>query len=183
MVRRADRDELLAQEAAALRALTSHQQRAGMFEQRGVVATRETLVRKRISSLGRRWPAVHEALGEDFHDLAREYVLDRPRLTSDSRADGRAFAAWLDDRGRLADSAAVEVIRFDASYRLTIGGTRSRRLPAIRVRRRPRPTVAVSIPWPSCRAPMVVMLGSKPRTHGGEERVHARRAVGIDRRR
>jgi hypothetical protein len=129
-----------------------------MFEPGGHAAARATLVRKRVDSLARYWPVLRLALGDNFGAFAREYVLSRPRVTSDSRADGRAFAAWLEDRGTLPDSAAAEVIRFDASYRLTAHGARRRRLPMVRLRGGPRPIVAISFPRPGSRVPLVVLL-------------------------
>jgi hypothetical protein len=157
-VRSADREELLGQQAQALRALTVDDACPDLFEQRGHAATRETLARKRVASLTRHWPALPRAVGDSYDALAREYVLSRPRLTSDSRADGRAIAAWLSDRGYLPDGAAVELMRFDVSYRVTAAGARRRRLPALRVRRRPRLMAAASVPRPGARLPLTIVF-------------------------
>lgn len=157
-MRSADREDLLGQQAKALRALTVDDACPNLFDRRGHAATRETLVRKRVASLTRHWPALSRALGDSYDALAREYVLTRPRLTSDSRADGRAFAAWLSDRGRLPDGAVVELVRFDVSFRVTAAGVRRRRLPALRVRRRPRLMAAASVPRPGVRLPLTVVF-------------------------
>jgi hypothetical protein len=164
----ADRDELLDQQAQALRALTIGDAcRSDLFDRRGYAATRETLVRKRVASVTRHWPALPRALGGSYSALARQYVLTRPRLTSDSRADGRAFAAWLRDQGKLPDEAAVELMKFDVSYRVTTTGARRRRLPAVRVRRRPRLMAAASVPRPDAPLPLVLALGARLRPRSG----------------
>lgn len=159
MVRQAEREELLAQQASALRAITARYERSHVFERRGLVAAGETLVRKRVGALHRSWPALRLALGDSFRHLAREYVLTQPRLASDSRADGRAFAQWLGNRGSLSDDAAVEVLRFDISYRITTLGVRRRRLPMVTIRRRPRLMVGLSLPRPGARLPLAGVLG------------------------
>ncbi|HWC38711.1 MAG TPA: hypothetical protein VG476_09295 [Acidimicrobiales bacterium] len=154
----ADREDLLGQQAKALRALTVDGACPEQFDPRGHAATRETLVRKRVASLTRHWPALPRAMGGSYDALVREYVLTRPRLTSDSRADGRAFAAWLSDRGRLPDAAFVELMRFDVSFRVTAAGARRRRLPALRVRRHPRLRAVASVPRPGARLPLTVVF-------------------------
>ena len=160
MVSQAEREQLLAQQTRALRALTFPHACTDAFEPRELVAVREALVRKRVCSLARHWPALRLSLGECFQDSARDYVLNSPRLTSDSRADGRGFATWLGEHGNLPGDAATELLRFDAGYYVVAGRVRRRRLPVLLGRRRPRLMAAVSLPRPGLRPPLVGVLAA-----------------------
>jgi hypothetical protein len=114
-------------------------------------ATAEGLFRKRRRSVARAWPALVQALGNQFSErfaaFAAETALPRE---GGALADGREFVRFLAKRGDLPDAGRLEALAVDLRYSQSACGLVPRRGPAFKmsVLKNPRRLIlALRLPW------------------------------------
>ncbi|TQF17045.1 hypothetical protein FJV41_05050 [Myxococcus llanfairpwllgwyngyllgogerychwyrndrobwllllantysiliogogogochensis] len=98
------------------------------FDTARVLAASESLLHKRRRGVERAWPSLAAALGTDFRARFEPWARAHPMsVEPDSLAEGRRFAASLQEEGRLPPSMSGVLMDFDARWRLTSAGERVRR--------------------------------------------------------
>lgn len=91
------REDLARRQAEVVRALVAGQTSPAAFDQAGLAATREALIRKRAGEVGSRDPYLKFEAGADFLDHFRAWAQARPKTTT--AADAVAFREYLVQQG------------------------------------------------------------------------------------
>src|SRR5437870_4415565 len=87
------------------------------FDATRLQATAESLARKRARAVARAWPALADALGEEFGIRFAPFATATGLpAVGGPLADGRAFAQTLAAAGDLPDSARLAVLAVDLHY-------------------------------------------------------------------
>ncbi|NTX38916.1 hypothetical protein HUA78_31165 [Myxococcus sp. CA033] len=98
------------------------------FDSARVLAAAQSLLHKRRRGVERAWPPLAAALGADFAVRFEHWARTHPMsVEPDALAEGRRFAASLQDEGRLPAQVSGVLMDFDARWRLTPAGERVRR--------------------------------------------------------
>lgn len=144
-----EREELAAQQAALMRALSRQGPPPEGFDAAQVDASAASLLNKRVRAAARAWPALARGLGESFAARFRDFARQTPLPAEGGPlADGRAFAASC--YAELADEARQEVLGVDLRYRRRADELLPRRGPCLRAAWLPgarRIVLAVRLPW------------------------------------
>jgi hypothetical protein len=101
---------------------------------------------KRARAVARAWPCLRQEIGEHFAAFAANTPLPRE---GGPLADGRAFANWLEQRGKLPEAARLQMIAVDLRYVRKRDALTPRRGPCIKLMRLPsskRLAVALRLP-------------------------------------
>src|SRR5436305_9165720 len=105
----ASRSALAAQQARLIEALKSGKN-LDDFDQAKLCAASTALAAKRLQSARKTWPAFAQSIGVSFAQEFASYALEHPSPPPDGpRSDITRFALWLQQKGRLSDSAQLEI--------------------------------------------------------------------------
>ncbi len=95
------------------------------FDAARVLAAAQSLIHKRRRGVERAWPLLASALGADFALSFEHWARTHPMAVEpDALAEGRRFAASLQDEGRLPSEVSGVLLDFDARWRLIPEGER-----------------------------------------------------------
>jgi hypothetical protein len=145
------REELAAQQAALVHALTRGAPAPAGFDADRIQAAARSLLLKRARTVARCWPRLAAELAEDFQPLFLEYARQTaPPPRGGAITEGRNFARFLDQAGRLQDGGRWEVLMVDLRFRITPDHLSRRRGLAMQVRFLPqqrRWAIAFRAPW------------------------------------
>lgn len=144
------RARLAAAQAELALALTAGGDPPAGFDAGRFQAAAAALARKRARAVAQAWPELAAALGPRFDRLFADYSTEHalPREGGPT-ADGRGFAAWLAQRGKLPEPARLEALAVDLRYRWTRDGLQRRKWPSCRITRLANPrrlVIAVRLP-------------------------------------
>jgi hypothetical protein len=158
------RAKLAAQQAELMRAFIGEGGPPDGFDPARVQATADSLVRKRMQSAARAWPALAGSIGERFAERFAAFAATAPLPRHGGPlADGRAFARFLAHTGDLPDAGRLEALAVDLRHVSRPDGLVPRAGPVVRVAllRQPRRlVVAVRLPWLGERW-LIVPLGGR----------------------
>jgi hypothetical protein len=106
------REKLAGEQADLVRALAGQATAPDGFDAKLVNIAAASLMNKRLRTVARAWPRLHESLGEEpFRQAFLEFAVDRPLPKSASPYDdGLAFARWHSRDHRLTDAARLELL-------------------------------------------------------------------------
>ena len=105
-----DRDNLAAAQAKLVAALTEGEDSPAGFDEKRVRLTARTLLTKRHQAIAKTWPALVDALVDEFKAMFAEYAQSRPMPAEGHAADGRAFAEYLLATRRLPDAGCIVLV-------------------------------------------------------------------------
>lgn len=142
-----NRAKLGARQASMVAALVTGAKVSEPIDALRLDAAARALRRKRQRALVHAWPGLASPAREHFDAYAAENPLPR---NGGPLADGRRFAAWLNQRGEMPDRCRLQVLSVDLRYISIANGLRPRCWPALKaiVLRRPRRLIiGVWLPW------------------------------------
>ncbi len=106
------REKLAGEQAALVSALVGQGTAPEGFDIEDVRIAAQSLLSKRVRTVARAWPKLHESLGEErfrqaFLEFAREHPLPPSASPFD---DGLAFVRWYAKDRELTDNARLELL-------------------------------------------------------------------------
>lgn len=126
-------ETLADKQESLVRALTGQGPPPAGFDGERIAATATSLIRKRMRTVARVWPALAEVLGREFPEKFAAYARSTPLpLEGGPLADGHVFARYLSHRGAFPDAARRELIAIGLHFRCTRDGLVRRRWPVVK---------------------------------------------------
>lgn len=146
----AARTRLAIQQAALVSALVSDGVIPAGFDAANLLVTTESLSRKRCRGVARAWPSLARELGGEFHEQFAAYAATTPLPSHGGPlADGRGFADWLSERGRLSDAAQLQSLAVDLQFERSRADLLPRRMPTLKLAWLTRPRrLVIALRWP-----------------------------------
>jgi hypothetical protein len=126
------------QEVELIEALTANRHSPDGIDLDVVEAARRQLVAKRVRSVGKTWPALRRALGEEFESVALEVLAQVPMAPRHHAVvDGLAVAEHSRDRALGGDEIKLALLDHHAYWAQSAGAIRPRYGPWIGMTRLP----------------------------------------------
>src|SRR5579864_7791490 len=115
------RHRLAAMEAEFIRSLSVSGPYSSGLDPRGMRATSQVLMAKRVRTMARAWPELAGVLGDDLAGRATDVLAGTPLPSDHAVQDGLTLARHLEAAGPIPDSLKVRMLGVSLHHRMKRG--------------------------------------------------------------